>query len=364
MSHNGQDISTELCAQVETAIAQQTPMTIQGGQSKPWYGNPALANATPLVVKQHRGITNYEPTELVLTARCGTPLADIEAALATENQQLPFEPPHFGETATLGGTIASNLSGPARPWAGAARDLVLGCRIINGKGEILSFGGEVMKNVAGYDVSRLMCGALGTLGVLLEVSLKVLPNPQQTVTVVTPLDEQSALQQMCHYAGQPLPINAACYHASQLYLRLAGTEAAVQQAVSQLPGETLIGAESTAFWQQLREHQLDFFTNNTNPLWRLSVPADTPPMPVEGDWLYDWGGAQRWLVSTASAEAIRQAALAVGGHATLYRADAAMRQTVAAFQPLEPGLLRYQRQLKQAFDPKGIFNPQRLYSEL
>lgn len=363
MSNPGHDISAELQAQVATAIAANTPLTIRGGNSKHWYGNPVNADHAALELQGHQGITNYEPTELVLTARCGTPLAEIEAALAAENQQLPFEPPHFGDKATLGGTIACNLSGPARPWAGAARDLVLGCRMINGKGEILSFGGEVMKNVAGYDVSRLMCGAMGTLGVLLEISLKVLPNPQQTVTVATESDAASALQQMCRYAGQSLPINAACHHAGRLYLRLAGTEAAVQQAVGQLPGDTLSSEESLRFWQQLREHQLEFFCSST-PLWRISVPADTPPMALEGDWLYDWGGAQRWLLSNAAPEQIRQQTLAAGGHATLYRGDDQLRRNISAFQPLEPGLLRYQRQVKQAFDPNGIFNPQRLYSEL
>lgn len=352
------DVSADLQAQVNDALSANTPLSIVGGNTKNWYGNPS--DHQILSLAEHQGIINYEPTELVITARSGTPLKHIEATLAAAGQQLPFEPPHFGENATLGGTIACNFSGPARPYAGAARDLVLGCKIINGKGEILTFGGEVMKNVAGYDLSRLMAGSLGTLGVLLEVSLKVLPRPEHEVTVVMDMDAAKGIDQMCDFAGMSLPINAACHHAERLHLRLSGTEGAVRQAQKQLAGEVL--ESGVDFWKQLREHELSFFKTAT--IWRLSVAPDTPLMGLEGKWLHDWSGAQRWLASSQPAAAIRSVAEQVGGHATLFRTnDNAARQNGQAFHPLSSGLMRYQRQLKAAFDPQGIFNPQRMYSE-
>lgn len=355
------DVSAELQAQVNTALAANTPLVISGGNTKHWYGSPAsAANSEPLSLAEHQGIVNYEPTELVITARSGTPLQHIEETLAAAGQQLPFEPSHFGDGSTLGGTIACNFSGPARPYAGAARDLVLGCKIINGKGEILSFGGEVMKNVAGYDVSRLMAGSLGTLGVLLEVSLKVLPRAEQQLTLVMEMDAAAGIEQICRFSGMSLPVTAACHHAGRLHLRLAGTEAAVQQAQSQLGGEVL--ESGVDFWRQLREHELKFFNDET--VWRLSVAADTPVMGLEGDWLYDWGGAQRWLISSQPAAVIRSMTEQVGGHATLFRShNAALRRDESAFHPPGAGLMRYQQRLKAAFDPQGIFNPQRMYSE-
>lgn len=353
-----QDLSTDLQAQINTALADNTPLCISGGNTKHWYGG--VAQGQPLSLAGHRGIINYEPTELVITARSGTPLHEIEAALQAEHQMLPFEPPHFGEQATLGGTVACNFSGPARPYAGAARDLMLGCKIINGKGEILSFGGEVMKNVAGYDVSRLMAGALGTLGVMLEISLKVLPRPEHELTLVLDMDAAAAIDKMCELAAQSLPISAACHHAERLHLRLSGTTGAVNQARTQLAGEVL--ESGTDFWKKLREQELDFFRHGN--LWRLSVAPDTPVMGLEGKWLYDWGGAQRWLTSTQSPAAIRSVAEQVGGHATLFRsADQNLRQSGQVFHPPANGLMRYHQQLKTAFDPQGIFNPQRMYAE-
>jgi glycolate oxidase FAD binding subunit len=352
------DLSSGLQEQVSAALADNTPLCISGGKTKHWYGGPAQGK--PLSLAAHRGIINYEPTELVITARSGTPLHEIEAALRAENQMLSFEPPHFGEQATLGGTVACNFSGPARPFAGAARDLVLGCKMINGKGEILSFGGEVMKNVAGYDVSRLMTGSLGTLGVLLEVSLKVLPRPEHELTLVMDMNAAPAIDRMCELAALSLPVSAACHHAERLYLRLSGTAGAVKKARAQLTGEVL--ESGTDFWKKLREHELGFFRDAD--LWRLSVAPDTPVMGLEGKWLYDWGGAQRWLTSTQNPAAIRSVAEQVGGHATLFRSnDRTLRQNGQVFHPLHSGLLRYQRQLKAAFDPQGIFNPQRMYAE-
>ena len=291
----------------------------------------------------------------MITARSGTPLAEIERTLASQRQMLAFEPPHFGP-ATLGGTIAGNFSGPRRPYAGAARDFVLGCRLINGRGEALHFGGEVMKNVAGYDVSRLQCGALGTLGVLLEVSLKVLPRPAREITRVLELEPAAALQRLHHWARLPLPVSATCLVEGRLYLRLEGSAEAIEAASDQIGGDTL--ADDT-FWHGIREQQHPFFADE-RPLWRLSLPSDTPPLPLPGRWLYEWGGSQRWLLSTASAADIRAAAQEAGGHATVFRRGDRQQ----AFQPLPAALLRYHRRLKQAFDPHGLFNPGRLYPEL
>ena len=353
----GHDLSQALQAQVHTAYTQGTALQIQGGHSKAWYGNPSQGEV--LSVAEHRGILNYEPSELVITARAGTPLIELETALATENQCLAFEPPHFAATASLGGTIACNFSGSARPYLGAARDFVLGCKLINGKGEILQLGGQVMKNVAGYDVSRLMAGALGTLGVLLELSLRVLPKPETTLTLVKTLSPKEMLQQANAYARLPLPLSACAYFNGQAYLRLAGSAGSVKQAAAVIGGEPL--PEHENFWFNLREQQFAFFQTEQN-LWRLSLPADTAVLTLEGEQIYDWGGAQRWLVSNLDAASLRELVTKAGGHATLFRRSAKPTQTTASsFQALSSELMRYHRQLKQAFDPRGIFNPNRLY---
>lgn len=353
---SGQDLSQVLQAQVQAGYANGSALTIQGGNSKNWYGN--LTQGAALSLDEHSGILNYEPSELVITARAGTLLTELETALAAEHQCLAFEPPHFGATATLGGTIACNFSGSARPYLGAARDFVLGCRLINGRGDILQFGGQVMKNVAGYDVSRLMAGTLGTLGVLLEVSLRVLPKPETELTLVKELSASAALQQANAYARLALPMTGFAQLEEQAYLRLAGTAGAVQQARAMIGGEEL--PNSANFWFNLREQQLEFFQSQQN-LWRLSVPADTTVLELGGSTLYDWGGAQRWLFSDSEAANIRAAVTSVGGHATLFRQAQQTQLTDSRFQPLATELLRYHRQLKQAFDPKGIFNPNRLY---
>ncbi len=350
-----QDLSSRLCEQVCAALDAQRPLRIQGGGSKSFYGRTPSGDL--LEVAGHRGVTHYAPTELVLSARAGTPLADIEQLLREQRQMLAFEPPHYGEGATLGGTIACNFSGPRRAWAGAARDFVLGCRVINGRGEVLSFGGEVMKNVAGYDVSRLMCGAMGTLGVLLEVSLKVLPMPETEISVCLQISEQEALRQWRAWARQPLPVTALCHDGNQCYVRLSGTAGAVDAAARRIGGERL--AENDRFWARLREQRHAFF-DSARPLWRLSLAAPTPALPLAGKWLYEWGGALRWLVSDTSAESIRSAIRPAGGHATLFRRG---DRDQAVFQPLPAGLMRVQQKLKQAFDPHGILNPGRLYPD-
>ncbi len=346
-----QDLGLSLAERVRAAHAAGTPLAIVAGGSKPWLGRPVAGEA--LEVSAHRGIVGYEPSELVLTARAGTPLAKIEALLAARNQCLAFEPPHHGDTATLGGTVACNLSGPARPYAGAARDFVLGVRLINGRGEILRFGGEVMKNVAGYDLARLIAGAQGTLGVLLEVSLKVLPRPAAELTLALELDAAAAIRQFNAWAGQPLPITAACHDGERAHVRLAGAEAAVKAARDRLGGEVL--HDGAGFWRSVREQRHAFF-NRPGSLWRLSLPPTAPlhaePAPV----FIDWGGAQRWVFST---QAMWESAAAAGGHATRWRAESG-----DVFQPLPAGLMALHQRLKAALDPKGILNPGRLHEGL
>ncbi|AYG44661.1 glycolate oxidase subunit GlcE [Pseudomonas sp. Leaf58] len=345
------DMSQALLEQVNQALHQATPLRIQGGNSKAMLGNPVPGEV--LDTRSHRGIVSYDPTELVLTARAGTPLREIEAALHAAGQMLPCEPPHLGPDATLGGMVAAGLSGPRRPWAGSVRDYVLGTRVISGHGKLLRFGGEVMKNVAGYDVSRLMAGSFGCLGLLTEVSLKVLPRPRQCLSLRLPMGRRQALAELAEWGQQPLPISAACHDGEALYLRLEGGEGSVQSARQRLGGEVL----DSCFWSDLREQRLAFFAAPA-PLWRLSVPNTTGEMELPGQQLIDWGGAQRWLKTTAPAQAIRAYLSTVGGHATCYAPG------TASTPPLSAALMRYHRALKQQLDPQGVFNPGRLYPDL
>lgn len=350
------DASGELQERVRAAQASATPLSICGAGSKAFYGR--AVQGEPLAAAEHCGIIHYEPTELVISARAGTPLQVIERALEEHGQMLAFEPPHYGDGATLGGTVACNFSGPRRASAGAVRDFVLGSRIINGKGEILSFGGEVMKNVAGYDVSRLMCGALGTLGVLLEVSLKVLPRPEAETTLSLELDVRQALARLHEWAQQPLPVSATCYDGNRLTVRLGGAGGAVVAARKLIGGDEL--PDAGRFWQRLREHRSGIFDTQL-PLWRLSLASDTPPLAIEGKWLYEWGGALRWLVSDAAPASVRAAAESVGGHAVLFRRG---DRAGAVFHPLPDALMSVHKRVKHAFDPDGILNPGRMYPDL
>jgi len=342
------DLSNSLADTVRAAAAARTALAIRGGQTKQFH--TGTCHGTPLDVRPHRGIVSYEPTELVITARAGTPLAEIDAALAAYQQMLGFEPPHFGKAATLGGTIACGFSGPRRPYAGSARDFVLGTRIINGRGEILKFGGQVMKNVAGYDLSRLMAGSFGTLAVLLEVSLKVLPRPATEMTLGFQTGAADAIGRMNTWAGLPLPLSAAAHSGDTLYIRLSGAESAVRAAHTRLGGEPV--ANGDAFWHDLREHQQPFFHGSV-PLWRLSLPPAAPMPALAGAWLIDWGGAQRWLKSDTPAAEIHRQASAAGGYATLFRGP---RETPGRETPLAEPLRRLQENLKQSLDPAGIFN--------
>jgi len=344
--------------QIRTAAAEKKPLRLRGGGSKDFYGQTLEGEV--LDTRAYAGIVAYEPTELVVTVRCGTPLAGLEAALLAEGQQLAFEPPHFGPGATVGGMLAAGLSGPRRQAAGAVRDFVLGVRMLDGRGDDLRFGGQVMKNVAGYDVSRALAGSLGTLGMILEVSLKVPPLPFAEATLRLEVPEDKAIALLNHWGGKPLPISASAWTAGELHLRLSGAASAVKAARDAIGGEMLDPAQARPFWLCMRE-QTDVFFHTDKPLWRLSVPSVTPPLALPGKLLIEWGGAQRWLASNADARTVREAAAAAGGHATLFRAA---DKSAGVFAPLAPPLLNIHRRLKRSFDPAGIFNPGRMYPEL
>jgi len=350
------DISQKLKEQIETAISDKTTLNIIGGNSKSFYGR--TPQGEPIYVGEQTGITNYEFTELVMTVRAGTTLEEIECALDKNGQMLAFEPPRYGASATIGGTIACNLSGPRRAYAGAARDYVLGSKIINGKAEVLSFGGEVMKNVAGYDVSRLMTGAMGTLGLLLEVSFKVLPKPISEKTLTLEVNSSDAILKMNQWATKTFPLSATVYVDGKLYVRLSGAESSVQSAFQQMGGEVF--SEADLFWQNLKEQQLSFF-KTTETLWRLSVPPTTSQLELSGECLMEWSGGLRWLKTNDSPEHIRKIVSTVGGQATFFKGHV---NNQSVFQSMSPSLEKLHRNLKSAFDPHQIFNPGRLYESL
>ena len=352
------DLAQQLAERIAGATA---PLCIRGGGSKDFYGNAPRGET--LDVSGHTGIVGYEPTELVITARGGTPLAEVEATLAARGQMLAFEPPHFGDAttsvATIGGCVAAGLSGPRRAAAGSVRDFVLGVKLLDGRGRELNFGGQVMKNVAGYDVSRLVAGSLGTLGLILEVSLKVLPRPAAEATLRLDLPAARVLDTMNGWAGKPLPISATAWQDDTLTLRLSGARAAVAAAIDKLGGERVGDDAAAQFWAGLREQRLDYFAG-PDPLWRLSLPSVAALVDLPGATLIEWGGAQRWLRSGAAVAEVRAAAARVGGHATLFRGG---DRNGGVFAPLDPVLARIHRDLKRAFDPNGIFNPGRLYPD-
>ncbi|MBL8525976.1 MAG: glycolate oxidase subunit GlcE [Betaproteobacteria bacterium] len=347
-----ENLIQSLTERVKQAASNNTPLAIHGGNSKSFYGGAIRGDALDL--RAYTGIIDYEPKELVLTVRAGTPLQEIETALEAAGQMLPFEPPYYADTATIGGTVATGLSGPRRPYTGAVRDFVLGTRIINGKGEDLSFGGRVIKNVAGYDVSRLMTGAMGTLGVLLDISFKVLPKPTDEITLRFEMDEATAIQRFNEWAGKPLPISATSWHQGVAMVRLSGAAAGVKAAREKLGGEAV--ADAQAFWRDLRDHRAPFF-EDAEPLRRLSVPSTTSPLSLDLPQWIEWGGALRWVKGAADVKVLREKIASVGGHATLFRHG---DKSVGVFHPLAPVLAKIHVNLKAAFDPDNILNPGRM----
>ena len=344
---------------VRQAAERARPLRIRGGGSKDFYGQ--RLHGELLEVRPIAGVVDYEPSELVVTVRAGTRLRELQALLAERGQCLPFEPPQFGVGSTIGGAVAAGLSGPARASVGSLRDYVLGVQIVNGKGELLTFGGQVMKNVAGYDVSRLMAGSLGTLGVIVQVSLKVLPVPPAECTLLFELSETSARQQLNRWGGQPLPLNASCWADGHLAVRLRGAQAAVAAAARSMGGQALAPERAERQWPALRDQALPFFRLAPGEaLWRASVPDTATPLNL-GPTLVEWHGAQRWIKATpADATHVREAAARAGGHATLFRGGDG---SVPVFTPLAPALAQIHARLKHEFDPAGIFGPGRLYDE-
>lgn len=388
-----------LIDRIQSAATAKTPLRFRGGGSKDFYGQELVGEILDTTTYPSlQGITSYEPSELVVTVKAGTPLVELEAALAEKNQCLPFEPPHFGQTwaderimpnfagsqTTVGGMVAAGLSGPARASSGALRDYVLGVDIINGKGEALHFGGTVMKNVAGYDVSRLMAGSMGTLGLITEVSLKVLPIAPAEATLKFVCSQQEAITMLNTWGGKPLPLNASCWVKDEgkgvLYVRLRGAVAAVNAAINSMGGELQNAASGNATvsadWQALRNQTLPFFKlNEGESLWRLSVPDTTPDLQLDGleahrGTLVEWHGGLRWVKLSAESNAknptiLREITTRVGGSATLFIAYKEINTpSIARFNQLSEPLQRIHRQLKLEFDPAGIFNPGRMFADI
>ncbi len=352
-----------LVDQVQTARAAKGRLRIVGGDTKHFYGNAPSGEA--LDIKPLAGISSYEPSELVVTVRGGTLLDELEAALAEKGQHLAFEPPRYVARGTVGGMVAAGLAGPARATAGAVRDHVLGATLLNGRGEVLSFGGQVMKNVAGYDVSRALAGSMGVLGVICEVSLKVLPVAPASATIRFECEQAEALKRLNAWGGEPLPITASAWWSGMLVLRLAGARAAVEAAQRQLGGEPIDPPLAAAFWRGLRDHGDEFFASAAKAeddgaaLWRLSVAATAPPLLLPGEQLIEWGGGLRWWCTHASTASVRDVAAQAGGHATRFRGR---DRRAGTFHPLNAVQARIQTALADAFDPDCVFDRGRLFT--
>ena len=349
------DISLDLQKTIRAAFDDEASLNLVGGNSKAFYGREIQGES--LDVAKNQGVINYEPTELVVSVRNGTRLSELESILSEQNQMLGFEPPCFESQSTIGGAVAAGLSGPRRPFSGAVRDHILGCKIINGHADILSFGGTAMKNVAGYDLSRLMAGSMGTLGLILEVSLKVIPKPEIESTWSMEISKQKVIEMMAKLLQKSLPLTGLYHDGERLFYRLSGSTDSINSVVDTLGGEEC--TEQTQLWSGLNDQSSEFFQDES-PLWRISVAPATEQFALAGQSLLDWGGALRWLKSEESAQQIYQTVAEAGGHATLFRGA---KRDGQVFQPLPPDLMQIQERLKLAFDPKGIFNPGRMYSE-
>ena len=362
----------------QAATSKQT-LRIQGGNTKDFYGEHNASHAV-LDTREHAGVVSYEPSELVVTVLAGTPLAQLEQLLSTQGQCLAYEPPHFGAAATVGGMVAAGLAGPSRANVGGVRDHVLGAKMINGLGEELTFGGQVMKNVAGYDVSRVLAGSMGTLGLITEVSLKVLPVAPAEATLVCKLSQHDALELLHRWGGQALPLNASAWlhdtsaHPAQdlLFVRLRGAVAAVESACPRMIADAqavggsasrMENAQAVKDWQAGREQTVPFF-HAPSPdvcLWRLSLPQTAAVLNLPYPTYIEWHGGLRWLWAPASAAAqLRQAAQQAGGHATLFRRAQNGTADTPVFSDLAQVQQRIQRELQKQFDPHGVFNTGRL----
>jgi glycolate oxidase FAD binding subunit len=352
MGHVIREMSDRICRAKETGTA----LRIRGGGTKDFHA--ARLDGEVLDTRAYAGVLDYEPSELVLTARAGTPLAEVESLLESRGQQLACEAPHFGAGTTIGGCVAAGLSGPARASAGSVRDFVLGVRLLDGRGQDLRFGGRVMKNVAGFDVSRLLAGSWGTLAVLTEVSVKVLPRPVMYATLRFDLDEAAAIQRMNQLAGRAWPITATCWHDGVLAVRLSGSEPGVRAARKALGGELLEAADD--FWRHVRDQT--WAPLQAGPLWRCSVRASAPPLELGGTTVVEWHGSLRWVRTALPASEIRARTRAAGGHATLFRSAAEAAPT--ALIDLPASLLGLHQRLKAALDPAGIFGRGRLHPAL
>lgn len=386
--------------QIKTAREKQQILSIRGSGSKAFYGNPVAADAVFLDTSAYRGVVSYEPSELVLTAKAGTPLSEIESLLAENGQMLAFEPPRFdtgtsngshinssaASDGTFGGCIASGLAGPRRMQAGPLSDFVLGSQFLNSAGQVLNFGGEVMKNVAGYDLSRLLAGSLGGLGLVLQASVKVLPQPYTEITTVLELGENKALELCLHWNSLPLPISATAWLADDnlvvnnqagsnqadsskagikngglLYIRLSGNDSAVRQALQDIGGQTIDAASAATFWSSIRDQHHDFF-RDSGPLWRLSLPAGVPSLGV-GHELHECGGAIRWVKGNHETVELRSKVKALGGNVCLFR-RAGLSEHIAAFDGLSAPVLKLHQQIKQRLDPNNVFDFKRLVTQV
>jgi glycolate oxidase FAD binding subunit len=355
--------------QIQSAITNQSTINITGGNTKHWYGD--IAHGITLNTSSYQGILDYQAEELVITVCAGTPLKEVESTLAKKNQYFAFDPPHFGPGATIGGMIAAGLAGPGRGQYGGLRDYVLGIKIMDGRGEILSFGGKVMKNVAGYDVSRLLPGSLGTIALLLEVSIKVLPRPSKTQTLQFHIPQAQAIVQMNTWASQPLPLSASAWIGNssegQLWMRLSGANAAVEAAIIKMnqpvSGHIVPEDEAATFWESIKEQQHSFFTGSDDPLWRFAIEPLSAPLPLENPTLIEWYAGQRWVKGPLLESQAQQMAQQYGGHATLFRGEKLKNTSVftpLSFNPLTAPLEIIQQRIRQTFDPHGIFNTGRM----
>lgn len=366
-----EDFEHRLAGRLRAAAAGRQSLRLVGGGTKDFLGNALCGE--PLVLRELATVeaeallaaVDHDAAELVVTAPALLPLAMLEQVLAAAGQQLPFEPPRFAAGGTVGGCVAAGLSGPRRrsagPWQGSVRDFLLGARVVDGQGRVLTPGGRVMKNVAGFDLARAMAGSFGILGVLTEVSIKVLPVPPAERTLVFEVDEARALAMTAGWTSLPLPVSATAWRTGRLWVRLAGAGSAVAAAASVLGGQEVAAAQAP--WESLRDQTDDWF-QAPGALWRCSLPANAPSLALPGEQVIEWGGCQRWLRTHSSAEAVRARVTALGGHATLFRGASPQQRVAGVFTPLPPALLHLHARLKHEFDPAGILNPGRLVTGL